>query len=355
MSKISLEFWDNKKVFVTGHTGFKGSWLVLLLKTLGAKVAGYSLAPSSTPSLFQAAQLSSVVDMDVIADIRDTARIKGAMNEFQPDVVLHLAAQALVRESFKDPMETWTTNVTGTVAVLEAVRTTGSVKALGVVTTDKCYWNDGQDVAFVEKDPLGGKDPYSASKAAAEMVACSHYHAFFKSERPDLGTATLRAGNIVGGGDWSNDRLMTDIIRSMLEGKELSIRMPNAVRPWQYVLDALRGYLLAMEYVSARPGTLEQWNFAPEPFPQIQVQDILQMAKKAFPEMSWTTPEGVETREARTLSLDALKAYQTLGWKPDLTPEELISRTVNWYDHYYKKQDARQLCQAELNAYLGRA
>jgi len=353
MGSISKDFWKNKKVLVTGHTGFKGAWLIQLLKTLSCKVAGYSLAPATQPSIYQAADLGKLIDLDVFADIRDAGKLKNTFGEFQPEIVIHLAAQALVQTSFKDPTETWSSNVMGTLSVLEAVRSTRSVTSVAVVTTDKCYWNDGQAVAFRESDPLGGKDPYSASKAGSEMVAASHYHTFFKNERPQLAMVTLRAGNIIGGGDWSDNRLMTDIVRSALENKPLTIRMPQAVRPWQYVLDALRGYLLAIE--KARPGTFDQFNFAPQPFPQIQVKEILEMAKKSFAGLKWNSPETKETREAATLSLDALKANRLLDWKPELSPEELVHRTLSWYSQYYQNHSARQLCQAEIETYLGRA
>ncbi|MGE0526361.1 MAG: CDP-glucose 4,6-dehydratase, partial [Bdellovibrionales bacterium] len=258
--RIDYKFWENRKVLMTGHTGFKGAWFVQLLRSFGAKVHGFSLPPPSQPSLYERAKLSALLDLEVLGDIRNQSLLKEVIDTVDPDVVIHMAAQSLVPASYLDPMETWSVNVMGTVSVLEACRRKKAIRVIGIVTSDKCYWNSGSGDAFKETDTLGGKDPYSASKASAELVAKSYFYSCLKEENPNSSLITLRAGNILGGGDWAANRLIPDLIRAIVQKQSLGIRMPSAIRPWQYVLDALLGYSMALQDAARESGRLDHWN-----------------------------------------------------------------------------------------------
>ena len=332
--------WKGRRVFLTGHTGFKGGWLALWLSWLGAEVRGYALDPSTTPSLFEAAGVGAVVD-DVRGDIRDAAKLEKAMQEFAPEVVFHLAAQPLVRYSYQDPIGTYETNVIGTARVLDAVRRTPSVRAVVSVTTDKCYENKEWIWPYRETDPLGGYDPYSASKACAEIVSASFRQSFFPVEQLRLpgghqvAVATGRAGNVIGGGDWSTDRLIPDLVRGFLSGAPVSIRRPHSIRPWQHVLEPLHGYMtLALKLLepdAARFATA--YNFGPTEDDARPVAWIADRMTRFWGDgASWVLDEDPNApHEATYLKLDASRARHDLAWVPRLRLETALGWLVEWY------------------------
>lgn len=307
---MNRDFWRERRVFLTGHTGFKGTWLTRWLTLLGARVTGYSLEEN---------------------DVRDLASLRAAMNDAQPDVVLHLAAQALVRASYEDPVTTFTTNVTGTVHVLEAIRTTTSVRAAVMVTSDKCYANSGAAHAFREDDPLGGDDPYSSSKACAELAIAAYRESFFRSNDA-AHVISVRAGNVIGGGDWSKDRLVPDLVRAFRAGESARIRYPEATRPWQFVLDALHGYLRAAECAFARGDLPHAFNFGPDPREARTVRWLADtMAARWGGDASWHVPPETHPPEAPALALDSTRARQVLQWRPLLDAETAVAWTTDWY------------------------
>ena len=324
--------YRGRRVFVTGHTGFKGAWLALLLARFDAQVSGYALAPNTEPSLFDAADVRAALVRHTVADIRDAATLAQAMQDARPEIVLHLAAQPLVRASYRDPAQTWSTNVMGTVNVLDAVRACPSVRAVIVVTTDKCYDNKEWLWGYRETDPLGGHDPYSASKAGTELVAAS-YRKSFLAERGVL-LATARAGNVIGGGDWSEDRLIPDAARAAAAGRTLEIRSPQATRPWQHVLEALHGYLrLGSRLLDGDAALADAFNFGPEPRDNLPVATVLAGLQSHWPELDWKhcPPPGAAPHEARNLYLDAARARTELGWTPRWSLEEALAATAGWY------------------------
>jgi CDP-glucose 4,6-dehydratase len=307
---MNPRFWRGRRVFLTGHTGFKGTWLTRWLTTLGADVTGYSLVED---------------------DVRDLPRLRAAMSAAQPEVVLHLAAQALVRASYGDPVTTFTTNVTGTVHVLECVRATPSVRAAVMVTSDKCYANSGGSHAFHEDDPLGGPDPYSASKASAELAIAAYRQSFFAA--PDAArVVSVRAGNVIGGGDWSKDRLVPDLVRAFQAGTPARIRYPEATRPWQFVLDALHGYVTVAEQAFARRELPHAFNFGPSETEARTVRWLADTMVARWGEgAAWIEPGEQHPHEAPTLALDSSRARQVLGWKPLLDVETAVTWTTDWY------------------------
>ncbi|MDR3532113.1 MAG: CDP-glucose 4,6-dehydratase, partial [Rhodopila sp.] len=309
-------FWQRQRVFITGHTGFKGGWLAVWLRMLGAEACGYALAPDTTPSLFDAAGIADLLPGE-IADIGDLPRLAAAIAEFRPTIVIHMAAQPLVRRSYAEPRETFATNLLGTVNVLEAVRLTPGIGAAFVVTTDKCYENQEHGRPYRETDRLGGRDPYSASKACAELATQSYFWSFFM--HAGCGLASGRAGNVIGGGDWSADRLVPDLIRAFQAGEPAVLRNPAATRPWQHVLEPLNGYLLAVERIFGRPGTAPAaWNFGPDIAGNQSVGDVAAAAAA-----TWGNGAEIvvrrnanEPHEATLLSVDSAKARAELGWEP---------------------------------------
>ena len=326
--------YRDREVFLTGHTGFKGSWLALWLHALGARVTGVALAPDTNPSHWTLLGLD-VVDRRI--DVRDADSVLAAMRTAKPEIVLHLAAQPLVRRSYRAPVDTWSTNVVGTAAVLDACRQTSSVKAVIVVTTDKCYQNQEWPWSYRETDPLGGHDPYSASKAAAELVASSYRDAFFQDEGAPL-VATARAGNVIGGGDWSEDRLIPDLVRGIAGGAPAAIRSPNATRPWQHVLDSLSGYLRLGELLlSGDRRCADAWNFGPDGEGGRRVADVLCALKVEWPALDWSTTSSPQPRETTLLGLDATKARTQLGWRPVWPLDVALRETVCWYRHYVER------------------
>jgi CDP-glucose 4,6-dehydratase len=320
--------YRGRRVLVTGHTGFKGSWLCLWLHTLGAEVAGLALDPTSEPSHWDLLKLTI---QDHRLDIRDEAAVRGVFATARPEIVFHLAAQPLVRRSYREPITTWATNVMGTAHVLEAARQSPDVRAVVVVTTDKCYENREWPWAYRERDRLGGHDPYSASKAGAELVAASYRTAFLNQPTAPL-LATARGGNVIGGGDWSEDRLIPDLVRSVAAGEPLVIRSPHATRPWQHVLDCLSGYLLlGQRLLAGDAACADAWNFGPDGEGNRTVEQVLQDLAQTWPQLRWQVTSAPQPHEAGLLQLDSAKARMQLGWRPVWKLEQAIHHTANWY------------------------
>jgi CDP-glucose 4,6-dehydratase len=344
--------YRNRRVLVTGHTGFKGSWLSLWLSELGADVLGLSLAPDTTPSHFELLGLENRLK-SVIGDIRDQETLASCFKRHQPEVVFHLAAQSLVRRSYAQPIETFDTNVLGTAKVLEQCRSCTATKAIVVITTDKCYRNLEQGKPFLESDPLGGKDPYSASKAAAELVVGSYTHSFF-AEGKQL-VASARAGNVIGGGDWSPDRLLPDLMQACFRGEKAQIRNPSSVRPWQHVLDPLAGYLrLGQLLFQGSRAHAQAYNFGPANNDSISVRKVIELLSKLHgPVPHEVVPLPSSMPEAPTLRLDSSKASVELAWRPVFPVAEALASTYSWYGTFYKERKVDSL--AEIRAYSARA
>ena len=326
---IDKNFWSGKKVFITGHTGFKGSWLSLWLLKLGAELKGYSLKPNTSPSIYKALKLNEVIESE-INDIRNFDELKKSISSFKPDILFHMAAQPLVRDSYKDPLYTFETNTIGTANVLEACKFSTNLKTIIIVTTDKCYENDERSSAYVETDSMGGKDPYSASKGCAELITSSYKHSFLKDLKK--GISSVRAGNVIGGGDWSKDRLIPDILRSFEEGKKLSIRNPDAIRPWQYVLEPLNGYLmLAQNLHKDFVNFSSPFNFGPEVQDSKSVRWIVEKMSNYWPKAEWEINENNTLAEAKLLTLNADKAKNLLNWSPKVNIEKSLHHIFKWH------------------------
>ncbi|MBM7107672.1 CDP-glucose 4,6-dehydratase [Brevibacillus laterosporus] len=352
--RMEKSFWYQKKVLITGHTGFKGTWLTLWLTSLGADVIGYSLNPPSTPHLFGIAEVSQEC-CSIKGDITDYPLLLQTLTEHQPEIIFHLAAQPLVQQSYTAPLTTYHTNVLGTVHVLEAARQTKSVHVIINVTSDKCYKNDGLgNHSFQETDPLGGHDPYSASKACAEVVTESYQKSFFQtalSSAPRL--ASVRAGNVIGGGDWAADRLFPDIARALIHSSKLSIRNPNAIRPWQHVLDPLHGYLLLAEKLWNNPTYAQSWNFGPIDHSYLTVREMVDQAAIIWNEnIEIAKPSTTPPYESPILTLDSSKAIHSLGWYPKLTTTKAITWTVQWYQQYQAGKDIKSFTRQQINRFI---
>ena len=332
--------WQGRRVFLTGHTGFKGGWATCLLSRLGAEVHGYALAPE-TESLFNAARLADDID-HTIADIRDRAALAAALDRAQPSVVIHMAAQALVRRSYAEPVETYATNVMGTVHLLDAVRTCPSVEAVVIVTSDKCYANNGWVWGYRETDTLGGHDPYSNSKACAELVTDAYRQSFFSAPGAAR-VASARAGNVIGGGDWAEDRIVPDAVRAFLQDEPLRVRNPAATRPWQHVLDPLIGYLaLAEHLLDGSADCAEAFNFGPVLTRAVPVAEIVDRLVALWGDGArWEQDPGSHPHEAAMLTLDSTKATQRLGWQPAIALEPALRLTVDWYRAAANGRDMR--------------
>ena len=345
------DFWKGKKVFLTGHTGFKGSWMAIWLNAMGAKTMGYSLEAPSTPSLFEVAKVSEFCQTQ-IADIRDLSTLTKAIAGFEPDLVIHMAAQSLVRPSYEAPVETYATNVMGTVHLLEACRNKKNLKAIVNVTSDKCYENRELNLPFKESDPMGGLDPYSSSKGCAELVARAYFHSFFK--KTNQGLASVRAGNVIGGGDWAVDRLIPDCVRALAKQEIVAIRNPQSLRPWQLVLEPLCGYLLVAEKLWQDPSTYSQgWNFGPEledikPVSWLSDQMIKQWGSGTWQDVS----DASQPHEAKVLKLDSALAQQKLQWRPRYKLPQAIEKSVDWYKRFYQGESAHRLCLEQIDAYV---
>ena len=343
------DIFRGKRVLVTGHTGFKGSWLTLWLRELGAELVCISLDTVSQPNHWNLIKLNSVVN-DNRLDIRNYQEVLGVFRNTVPEVVFHLAAQPLVRRSYMEPLETWSTNVIGTANVLEACRKTSSVRAVLVVTTDKCYENQEWTWGYRENDQLGGHDPYSASKAGAELVANSYRKAFFRIEGAPL-LATARAGNVMGGGDWSEDRLIPDLVRAIAHQESLEIRSPSATRPWQHVLESLSGYLLLAKKLLEGDLNFEgAWNFGPERNGNRTVAEVLKKLEFLWPEMKWHSSPVPHPHEANLLYLDSTKAHSQLDWQPLWNLDTTLGKTSDWYRTYLESQ--KTISHQQLEEYV---
>lgn len=358
--EVTPGFWQGKRVLITGHTGFKGGWLALWLQSLGAEVVGYALQPSTEPSLFVLADVAAGMT-SVIADIRDAARLTHEMRAFQPEIVFHLAAQPLVRYSYANPVETYATNVLGTVHLCDAVRHTPSVRAVVIVTSDKCYENREWLWGYREDEAMGGYDPYSNSKGCSELVASAYRRSYFATpEHPDRGPmlASARAGNVIGGGDWSADRLVPDVLRALERGESVSIRFPNAVRPWQHVLEPLSGYMLLAERLwSGGVSFAEGWNFGPDNRSEQNVAYVVgQLCSQWGNRASWSHTGGEQPHEASLLKLDSTKARTRLGWAPRWNIDEALAAVVQWHNAYRRGACLRSMVYEQIDAYVhGRA
>ncbi len=350
--KVNPFFWIGKKVFLTGHTGFKGSWLSLWLQDMGAVVKGYSLDVNTRPALFLEANVAREMDSE-IGDIRDLEHLTKSMTDFDPDILIHMAAQALVRFSYNEPVETYSINVIGTVNVLEAARKCKNLKAIVSVTTDKCYENKEWEWGYRENEPMGGHDPYSSSKGCAELVVSAYRRSFFSSENT-ASLASARAGNVIGGGDWSQDRLIPDILKAFEKSEPVVIRNPLSIRPWQHVLEPLSGYLvLAQELYLNGDKFAEGWNFGPKDEDCKPISWILdEMIKIWGGGASWVLDKNSNPHEAVFLKLDCSKASQKLKWKPKWSLEYTINSIVNWHKIWISGEDVKNQCLKEIKLYF---
>lgn len=347
---VTSSFWHGKRVFLTGHTGFKGGWLALWLSELGAEVHGYALAPPTTPSFFIATRLAKHLASHTLADLRDGDALKRAMVAAQPEVVFHLAAQPLVRYSYIEPVETFAVNVMGTIHLLEAVRALPGVRAVVNVTTDKCYENREWVWPYRENEALGGHDPYSASKAGAEIVTAAWRRSFL--DTAGVRVASARAGNVIGGGDWAPDRLVPDFLRALDAGQELVIRSPQAIRPWQHVLEPLAGYLQLAELLAADADVAEAWNFGPADDDARLVSWIVDTLCARVPGARWRVDGAPQPHEANTLKLDSAKARSRLNWHPRWRLDEALRRTLDWHLAWKTGADMTEFSLAQIRDYV---
>lgn len=354
-NRIDQSFWKGRRVFLTGHTGFKGSWLSLWLHTLGAEVTGYALAPPTSPSLFEGAGVAKTL-RSICADIRDFPRLRNAIAECRPEVVIHMAAQSVVRRGYEDPIETYSSNVMGTVHVLEALRQLRCPCAVVNVTSDKCYENREWVWGYREDEPMGGRDPYSNSKGCAELVTAAYRESFFDPtlhERHKVALASARAGNVVGGGDWTKDQLIPDLMRAFLAGQACLIRNPTAIRPWQFVLEPLRGYLMLAERLAKEPSRFaSSWNFGPVDVDAKPVSCIADcLARSWGGRASWIQDSGVHPSESHLLKLDISKAKACLNWHPVLPLKDALGWIIEWYRGFQEGTDLRTLTQMQIDRY----
>ena len=348
--------WKDKSVFITGHTGFKGGWLTLWLHRLGAKVHGFALEPPTDPSLFETASIRSLLASDTRADLADLRRLKSALKEAKPELVVHLAAQPLVRESYRDPLGTLASNVMGTAHILEASREIDSIRAIVLITTDKVYENREWAYPYREIDPLGGQDPYSASKAAAEMVAASYRESFFTKKSGHCAkVVTARAGNVIGGGDWASDRLLPDCLRAFAANEPVRLRFPQAVRPWQHVLEPLAGYLALAEhlFVSDSSTLSKAWNFGPDVSSDATVGNVAEITARLWGESARVeyVPSTNNPHEAGVLRLDSSQARKELGWKPRWSLMQALEQTVAWHKAWKKGADMNAVSLEQIGDY----
>lgn len=352
---MNQAFWRAKRVFVTGHTGFKGSWLSLWLQYMGAQVTGYALAPNTEPNLFTLAKVAD--DMhSIIGDVRDLESLKASILAAKPDIIIHMAAQPLVRYSYEYPVETYATNVMGTVHILEAFRVADTAKVLVNVTTDKCYENKEWHWGYRENEPMGGYDPYSNSKGCSELVTAAYRSSYFNPQGIDKhgkALASARAGNVIGGGDWAQDRLIPDIINSFIKRRKVLIRNPHAIRPWQHVLEPLSGYLTLAEKLMHEPvAYAEAWNFGPIDADCRSVEWIAQHLAELWPGASWQVAEGEHPHEAGFLKLDISKAHARLQWQPKWRLSRALAETANWYKYWQRGTNVKQLTVDQIQTYL---
>ena len=358
MSVAFAKSFRGKRVLVTGHTGFKGSWLCLWLEKLGAEICGFSLPNPPENSNFVASGIRTGLSKHIEADLRDTQAVKSALKNFVPEIIFHLAAQSLVRESYRTPYETIETNVMGTASVLEAVRLQATPCVVVIATSDKCYENREQDVGYREVDALGGYDPYSASKGAAEIIAASYRRSFFspeKLEQHGIQVATARAGNVIGGGDWAQDRIVPDLVHALTQSLPVQVRNPTAIRPWQHLLDPLSGYLLlATQMIALRkPELCSAWNFGPYASSDANVQTLVEEFLRVWGSGSWVDArDPKQPHEAGILRLNTEKANTQLNWMPRWSFQETVSRTASWYRNFHSNpSSARKQCLEDIEAH----
>jgi CDP-glucose 4,6-dehydratase len=354
-AQVDPQFWKGKKVFLTGHTGFKGSWLSLWLTSMGAKVTGYALAPNTTPNLFDVLAIDSLVEKSHISDIRDLSSLQNAMSGANPDVVIHMAAQPLVRYSYANPVETYATNVMGTVHVLESARSINALRATVIVTTDKCYENKEWVWGYRENEPMGGYDPYSNSKGCAELVTSAYRQSYFSNSNSINKVASARAGNVIGGGDWSEDRLIPDAIKAFEANKPLMIRNPLATRPWQHVLEPLSGYLiLAQALYDQGLAFASGWNFGPRDEDNRSVQEVVDLLISGWSDSaSWEKEGSEQPHEANLLKLDCSKARVQLRWAPKWNLDKTVQKIVEWQKAFQAKENMQEVSLAQINQYMG--
>lgn len=346
-----MSFWINKKVLITGHTGFKGSWLTLWLNSLGAEVHGYALKPPTHPNLFDTADIKSALKSHTMADIRDFHSLNNALSKIQPEIIFHLAAQPLVRQSYIDPIETYTTNVIGTVNLFESIRQSHSVRAVVNVTTDKCYENKEWIWPYREDEAMGGFDPYSSSKGCVELVTSAYRRSYFAESGVAL--ASARAGNVIGGGDWAQDRLIPDFLRSLDQEKPLIIRSPHAIRPWQHVLEPLSGYItLAKHLFTDGQKYAEAWNFGPHEDDARPVQWIVEKLVSQTPRASWQIDENPQPHEASYLKLDSSKARTLLNWKSRWDLETALTKIIEWHHDWKSGINMQKICLSQIGEYV---
>ena len=348
--EVNSNFWRGKRVFLTGHTGFKGGWLSLWLQSMGAEVHGYALNPPTETNLFTVADVGRGMASSEIADIRDANKLHHAMRAARPEIVFHMAAQPLVRYSYDHPAETYAVNVMGTVHLLEAVRATPGVKAVVNITTDKCYENRDWVWGYRENEAMGGFDPYSSSKGCAELVTAAYRRSFLESAGVAL--ASARAGNVIGGGDWAADRLIPDFLRAMDAGETLKMRSPQSTRPWQHVLEPLSGYLMLAERLYADGATFaEAWNFGPVDEDARSVQWIIERLAEMRKDVNWQCDETPQPHEAHYLKLDSSKAHNQLSWQPRWRLQAALHKTLEWHEAWRKAEDMRSVTLAQITNY----
>ena len=352
---INSNFWKNKKVLLTGHTGFKGSWLSIWLKKLGVELIGFSKDIPTEPSLFELAKVSENM-ISVMGDIRNLSVIQKVIQEHQPDIIIHMAAQPLVRKSYENPLETFSTNIMGTVNLLESIKITEKTRVIINVTSDKCYKNNGTNEKFSEDSPMGGYDPYSSSKACSELVTASYRDSFFNPKeyaKHGVSLATCRAGNVIGGGDWSKDRLIPDIMRGILNNEIIKIRNPNAIRPWQHVLDPLNGYLILAEKMwSAGNEFSEAWNFGPTEDGEKSVKWITEKITEQWSSnIKWDIDNDINPHEENSLRLNCMKANSRLSWRSKLKLEQGLDWVLEWYKQYKENNDMKKITEQQIEEF----
>lgn len=349
---MNNSFWKNKKVLITGDTGFKGSWLSFVLNKLGAKVKGVSADIPTNPSLYNILNLSRK-NHTQFEKITNRKQIEKVVHAFKPEIIFHLAAQSLVRKSYKNPLETFNVNVMGTATLLDILRNNKSCRVIVNVTSDKCYKMDKKSKPYNENDPLGGNDPYSASKACAELVSHSFFQSYFSNKQSKLTLATVRAGNVIGGGDWAEDRLIPDVIKSLSEGKKVSIRNPDAIRPWQHVLEPVCGYIRLARFLYQHPKKYQgAWNFGPSRQSHKPVCEVVKKIIELWGEGSWSLDKKEHPKESKILKLNCSKSNKKLNWKPKLKLNETLEMTVNWYKDYFNNKDLTRTTENQIERYL---